>query len=72
MFDRFDICEAYYLYGRDYHGGQFSKEYAYMGRATNAGFRPGANLSVRSLSENGRDIYNELVCRGGHPAESQE
>ena len=27
MFDRFDIVEAYYIYYRDFHNGQWSKEY---------------------------------------------
>lgn len=60
-FDRFDICEAYYLFGSDYHSGQFSKEYAYIGRALNLGFKPGASLRYESLSENGKEIYDNLV-----------
>lgn len=60
-FDRFDILSAYYLYGLEYHSGQFSKEYAYIGRALNAGFRPGMIFGYESLSENGKEIYNKLV-----------
>jgi hypothetical protein len=60
-FDRFDICEAYYLFGSDYHGGQFTKEYAYMGRCLNAGFKPSPMLRYESLSENGKEIYDNLV-----------
>jgi hypothetical protein len=59
-FDRFDILSAYYLFGSDYHGGQFTKEYAYIGRALNAGFSPGPLFSYRSLSDNGKAIYNAL------------
>lgn len=61
QFDKFDILSAYYLYGSLYHTGQFSKEYAYMGRATNAGFKPGLLFSYKSLSDNGKAIYNNLV-----------
>lgn len=59
-FNRFDICEAYYLFGMENHSGQFSKEYAYMGRASNCGFKPGASLSYESLSDNGKAIYDSL------------
>lgn len=63
-FDRFDILSAYYLYGRDYHAGQFTREYAYMGRAESAGFRPSPWFGTQSLTENALEIYNELVRRG--------
>ena len=62
-FDRFDILEAYWLFGSEYHSGQFSKEYAYMGRAKNLGFSPGLMLSYKSLSDNGKEIYNKLVAK---------
>jgi hypothetical protein len=61
-FDRFDVCEAYYLYGSLYHSGQGSKEYAYMGRAHNLGFRPSASFSYESLSDNGKTIFDNLVA----------
>ena len=60
-FDRFDILSAYYLYGSTYNNGQGSKEYAYMGRALNAGFNPSPIFSLDSLSDNGRAIYQQLV-----------
>lgn len=62
-FDRFDILSAYYLFGMLWHSGQWSREYAYMGRALNAGFRPSLNFGLESLSENGRLIYEGLVKR---------
>lgn len=62
MFNRFDILSAYYVYGSDYHTGQFSKEYAYIGRVLNCGFRPADSLSYESLSDNGKEIYNKLVA----------
>jgi hypothetical protein len=64
-FDRFDILSAYWLFGSLYHAGQFSKEYAYMGRAELAGFNPSGNFGWRSLTENGRDIYTNLVLSAG-------
>jgi len=60
-FDRFDICSAYYLYGAYYHAGQFSKEYAYMGRVLNCGFHPSLVFDIKSLSENAREIFDKLV-----------
>lgn len=63
MFDRFDILSAYYLFGSLYHGGQWTDEYAYMGRAMNCGFKPGPNFRFESLTENGQKIYNDLVAR---------
>lgn len=60
-FDRFDILSAYYLYGSLYHGGQFTKEYKYMGRAMNAGFNPSPIFRYESLSDNGKAIYDNLV-----------
>ena len=61
QFDKFDICSAYYLFGMEYHSGQWSKEYAYMGRAMNAGFKPGLTFSYDSLTDNGKAIYDNLV-----------
>lgn len=63
MFDRFDILSAYYLFGMLYHGGQGTKEYAYMGRAMNCGFKPGVSFSFDSLTENGQYIYHQLVIK---------
>lgn len=67
MFNRFDILSAYYVYGSDYHTGQFSKEYAYMGRVLNCGFRPADSLSYESLSDNGKEIYDNLVAQRPKP-----
>jgi len=62
-FNRFDILSAYYLYGSLNHRGQFSKEYAYMGRALKAGFKPGLMFSYDSLTDNGKRIYQNLLDR---------
>ena len=65
QFDRFDICEAYYLYAVHWHGGQFSELYQVLGRLHNMGFKPGAmGIMYETLSDNGRGIYDSLVERG--------
>jgi hypothetical protein len=61
MFDRSDICEAYWVYAANYHTGQFSPEYAVFGRLDRMEFKPGLNLSEATLSENGSEIYMRLV-----------
>lgn len=52
-FDRFDICEAYYLALSHCHGGQWSTEYSRLCKLTKY-FTPARNLSVESLSDNAR------------------
>ena len=60
-FDRFDIVEAHYWHAVDYHGGQWSKLYAKQCRIGKY-YRPGiAHQGYESLTENGQDIYNQLV-----------
>jgi hypothetical protein len=66
-FDRFDICEAYYLFAAHYHGGQYSREYAIFGRLHNLGFSPSPMLCVESLGDNARDIFDNLVENAGFP-----
>lgn len=61
-FDRFDICEAWYLYLSEYHGGQFSPEYARLSKLLES-FTPRDTLYDRNdLHENGQEIYNALVA----------
>jgi hypothetical protein len=60
-FDRFDVCEAWYLFACDYHSGQWSKLYQVFGRLQKLGFKPSPMLSYESLSDNGKVIYNNLV-----------
>ena len=59
-FDRFDIVEAWYLALSHCHGGQWSPEYARLSKITTY-FRPSPLLSVDTLSENAREIY-ETAC----------
>jgi len=57
-FDRFDICEAYYVAAHDY--GQ----YGVISRLDRIGFRMSPlNAGRESLSENGQIIFDELVAR---------
>ena len=62
-FDKFDICEAYYVYASLWHGGQTSRDYAIFGKLHRMGFKPAMNLSVNSLSENALEIYLNLVLK---------
>ena len=57
-FDRFDICEAYYVAAHDY--GQ----YGVISRLDRIGFRMSPiGCHRESLSENGQIIFDELVAR---------
>jgi hypothetical protein len=65
-FDRFDICEAYFLALSHCHGGQWSTEYARLCKLMRY-FKPSPFLSVDSLTENARVIYDnacEKMLRG--------
>lgn len=62
-FDRFDICEAYYLYATLYHSGQFSRAYRVFGRLEKIQFRTNGFNDEYDLSENAREIFNRLVER---------
>lgn len=77
FFDRFDICEAHCVLEWDYNVGGWLRE-----RPTNIkrmestgvqlhrmGFKPRHNLSYRALTENGKEIYNNLVERYDLPEE---
>jgi len=61
-FDRFDICEAHYLYARLYG------EYETITRLNRMGFSPGLSLIQHdrpelALTENGQAIYYRLVSK---------
>lgn len=40
MFDRFQICEAYFIVASRWHSGQGSKGYAILSRLTRMGYCP--------------------------------
>jgi len=60
-FDRFDIAEAWYLALCDCHGGQSSPSYARLSRMSSY-FKPSPLLSIESLTDNGREIY-DAACK---------
>ena len=64
-FDRFDICEAWYLFASEYHEGQWSKLYRVFGRLDKIKFKPSPMLRYESLSDNGKEIYDNLVANRG-------
>ena len=55
-FDRFDICEAWYLALVDCHGGQWSDEYSRLCKMRTY-FKPSPMLSVDTLNDNALEIY---------------
>ena len=66
VFDRFDICEAYYAYAVEHHQGQWSPEYSYFGRLLRMGFKPSPALKEKgfiALSVNGGKIFDQLIRR---------
>lgn len=72
FFDRFDICEAYYLFELDWNKGGWLRERASNRRRHEStdvqlhrmGFKPGAAcLNYDTLSENAKDIYSDLLER---------
>jgi hypothetical protein len=64
-FDRFDICEAWYLYLSHWHNGQGSREYARLSRLLSY-FTPRDSLCDEcDLSDNARCIYEQLCEDNG-------
>lgn len=61
-FDRFDICEAYFLALSHCHGGQWSREYARLCHLQTY-FKPSPLLSVETLNDNAREIYENACAR---------
>ncbi len=62
MFDRHDICSAYYMFALLFHQGQWSSTYRIFGRLNKIGWRPSLLLSGPSdLSENALLIFEQLV-----------
>jgi hypothetical protein len=62
-FDRFDICEAYYLFLSEWHTGQDSWEYARLSRLL-TWFTPRHGLrDFYDLTDNGQEIYLGLEER---------
>ena len=61
-FNRFDVCEAYYMFSMLFHGGMGCSIYAKFGQLERLRFRPSPLLSNPcDLDENAREIYRQLV-----------
>ena len=61
-FDRFDICQAHYVFAMLFHGGMGCPIYWKFAQLERVKFRPGVSLSEpRNLNENAREIYRQLV-----------
>lgn len=61
-FDRFDICEAHFMFAMLWHDGQWGEIYAKFGQLERLRFQPSPLLSEpRDLNENAREIYRQLV-----------
>lgn len=59
-FERFDICEAAYLFAEYCHAGQRSPVYRIFGRLAAMRFNPRPSLSWDSLTDNSQAIYRNL------------
>ncbi len=60
--NRFDICEAFYVYATLHHRGQGSKEYAIFGRLERIGFSASfQNVDPDKLTDDGKYLYERLV-----------
>lgn len=65
-FDRFDICEAWYVFLSQWHEGQWSLKYERLCKLTRPGFfKPSPLFSgnPEDLEENAKAIYDSLVER---------
>ena len=63
-FDRFDICEAHYMFAMNWHDGQFGKLYRKFGQLERMQFkmRPlRTSNPLRELEVNAQEIYYHLV-----------
>ena len=61
--DRFDICEAYYMAGCLNHSGQDSKGYAILSKLVTMGYKPSPHIEYcdpNNLTSNGREIYDSI------------
>ena len=63
-FDRFDICEAHYLFACLFHEGQGSSSYAKFSQLERMQFRCAPGISdPKDLGENAREIFRQLVVK---------
>lgn len=60
MFDRFQICESYFLFLSHYHEGQNSKKYKRLSKLTSY-YKPSPLLTLDNASEETKAGYHALV-----------
>ena len=61
-FDRFDICEAHFMFAMLFHGGMGCPIYRRFAQLERVGFSPSPLMrSPRDLTDNAREIYRQLV-----------
>ena len=66
-FDRLDVAEAWHCWLSLNHGGQWSREYARLSKLTRS-FRPRPTLSVDTLTDNGRAIFDNIAAQSNRRA----
>lgn len=79
-FDRFDICEAHCVLEWDYNDGGWLHERPTNRRRRQATsiqlariqFKPSLVLEFNSLTDNGKEIYSDLVTRWNLPTDSND
>ena len=66
-FNRYDICEAYFLLECYYNVSgillERKKNHSVSVQLARIRFKPALNLDYETLSENGQEIYNQFVDR---------
>lgn len=75
MFNRLAILNAYYMFASLYHGGQYSKEYAYFARLDKLGYKPGLSANSQDpdrLDEDSREVFDRLVEQHEAPAKAEK
>jgi len=65
MFNRHDICDAYYVFATNYHRGQWSSEYAIFGRLDDIKYHPGLSAQKGVLNDNAVEVLDRLIQKYG-------
>jgi len=63
-FNKLDVCSAWYLWLSENHGGQWSEEYVRLCKLSSY-FHPGPLFKYATISENAKEIYDDLCNRYG-------
>ena len=68
-FDRMAVCDAYYLWAKHHHNGQWCPRYEVLGRLADLGYSPGLTIREDRFDnffsapeyEHAAEIYRSLV-----------